>query len=257
MSVEAVLAIAGVAFFVYGLLGVKVDVKLKDFAISTGGPLEKWQRVVLIVLGLALIALTTLLSVGVLPPTPASQTPVPVPTLAETPTAVPDSLVIDSMDSMVGWSTYEDDKGSTGMLRVTPGLRNEAVEIAYDLEADGWVGVFHNVEPGSLSGTDGIRFFYSGDGARNTIELKLIYEPDSNGKSPVFSVTWMGATVADTWAMVEVPYSEFRCWEDTGCSRGDEVDLDKVWRVDFAISNKPGDTPGIGHVRIDEIQVID
>ena len=123
-------------------------------------------------------------------------------------------------------------------LRSTPGMSDNAVEISFDLKQYGYVGVSKEYYPGLLSDTDGIKFSYKGSGAPNTIELKLIYAPDSNGKSAVFSVSWHHITATNDWKTFEVLYSQFGCWADTGCVLNEQIDLGKVWKVDFAVSNK-------------------
>jgi len=99
----------------------------------------------------------------------------------------------------------------------------------------------------------GFRFSYTGSGARSTIELKLLYRPDSRGESAVFSVIWFGATPADGWLTLETAVGAFECWADTGCLPGEVFDLGKLWKIDIAISNKEGDTPGSGTVVLDDV----
>lgn len=193
--------------------------------------------------------------------------PAPVPTLAltatsthtpeptDTPTATPVSAPTRAHIPPLAWSTYSDDKGSSITIRPVQG-NDDAVEVSFDVKADGWVGLLADFDPALFYGTRGIRFFRKGSGARNTIELKLLYVPDANGESAVFSVLWPKATVADDWAPLEAPYGDFMCWRDTPCPQDGRLDLDRVWRVDLAISSKPGDTPGTGVVTIDDIQGI-
>jgi hypothetical protein len=67
---------------------------------------------------------------------------------------------------------------------------------------------------------------------------------------------WYAITATDDWESLVASYDDFGCWPDTGCFPGEKLDLDKVWRIDFAISNKTGDTPGKGLVTIDSVQGI-
>ncbi len=257
MTLEVVLAIAGILTLVYGILGVKVEIKLKDLSVSTAESLALWQRITFCLLGLALLVLTLLLALKILPPASPTPTATSAAPATPAPTVPAPALVIDAMESTANWDLYEDGLGSSCMLRTAPGFQDQAIEIVFELEANGWVGMSREIETGVLVGTDGIRFFYAGDGAPNTIELKLIYEPDDAGQSAVFSTMWFRASATADWMMLQVPYSTFACWEATGCAAGEQIDLRRVARIDFAISNKPGDTPGVGTLRIDEIGAVE
>lgn len=187
-------------------------------------------------------------------PEPPTNTPSATPTDTPTATPTPTPLIIDTMDSTLEWEQYGDDQGSSMILRSTAGMIDNAAEISFDLKANGYVGIAKEFYPGILSGTKAIKFSYNGSGAPNTIELKLLYAPDSNGKSAVFGASWHHITATNTWKTFEVPYTQFGCWVETGCAIDETVDLTRVWKVDFAISNKLGDTPGIGIIAIDNVQ---
>jgi hypothetical protein len=73
---------------------------------------------------------------------------------------------------------------------------------------------------------------------------------------PVFSVNWHAVTVTGDWVRLEAHYDQFTCWEATGCELGSVPDPARVTRIDFAVSNKPGDVPGIGVVLLDSIEAI-
>jgi hypothetical protein len=191
-------------------------------------------------------------------PTP-TLTPAPTNTPTPTPTSTPTPIIIDTMDSTSGWSTYADDEGSTISIDSVPGRTNNGLEITFDVVEWGWVGISKAINPEilpMLPRIERLGFFYVGSGAPNTIEFKLVYQPDSEGESAIFSVLWPGATVTDGWTFLEIPVSALACWADTGCQPDEEIDLERVWKIDFAISNKEGDTPGSGTVILDEIQGI-
>lgn len=175
--------------------------------------------------------------------------------LPSTNSATPTPFIIDTMETL-DWEQYGDNKGSSIVLRSKPGIADNAVEIAFELEPDGYVGISKVLDPGILSGTDGIKFSYNGSGAPNTIEIKLLYAPDSKGRTAVFSASRHHITATDGWQTFEVLYSQFGCWIDTGCAYDEKIDLKKVWKIDFAISNKLGDTPGVGIVAIENIEGI-
>lgn len=55
MTVEVVFAIAGILFFIYGLIGRKLNIEIKDVKIFGKEPLSNWQRAVLSIFGIILI----------------------------------------------------------------------------------------------------------------------------------------------------------------------------------------------------------
>lgn len=67
---------------------------------------------------------------------------------------------------------------------------------------------------------------------------------------------WNQATNTADWKYVEVPYSWFVCWRDTGCLPGELIEPGDLWKIDIAISNKVNDTPGNGTVFIGPILAI-
>ena len=242
-----VIALATLVLFgpIVVMLTIIGKVELVHFKIDLSH-LGRISRIILGVLGLGFwlavyVPLVWLLMTFQPPSTlgVAAKTPLP---LAE--------ITVDPMDSIAGWGTYHDDRGSAISMRVASGIRGDAVEIGYDLKPDGWVGIFKQIDPSVLMGTTRIRFYYSGYGMPNTIELKLIYKGGA-----VFSTQWPGVTNGE-WRVLEAPYDQFACWEATGCVKGERVDLSRVDRIDFAISNKAGNTPGIGVVRIDSVEAI-
>jgi hypothetical protein len=159
------------------------------------------------------------------------------------------------MDSYAGWFTYDDALGSSISLGSTPGWIGNALGLCYSLrQQDAWVGVYKEIDPVVLSGLEGLSFRYTGTGAPNTIELKLLYGPDAEDKRAVFSVYWPAATDAAQVRTLEAAFSDFWCWPNTGCTQDDKLDPAKVRRIDFAISCKQGDTPGQGMVTIDDLR---
>ena len=171
-----------------------------------------------------------------------------------TPTATSTSI-IDTMDSISSWRTNKHE-GSINIKSV-PGRTGNAIEISFDLKEWGYVWISKVINPEILSNKEGIRFFYKGGGEPNTIELKLVY---GDVDETTFGVLWNSATVTDDWVTVEVPYGYFDCWwpQDSCLRYGNELDLNNVRKIKFAISNKPeeGDVCGSGKVIIDDVQGI-
>jgi len=185
----------------------------------------------------------------------ATPTDIPTPTPTNTPTPTP--VVIDTMDSISGWSMRSDTK-STIEIRSVRGTIDDAIEISYTLTATltansgNWVLISRPVNMQPLSGiTKGIRFFCSGSGNYNTIELKLLYAPDpTTDQSVTFVKLWPAATVAD-WRSLQVLYTEFDCGET--CPPNGQLNLGEVRTINFAISNAQGGGSGSGTVAIDHV----
>jgi len=161
----------------------------------------------------------------------------------------------------MGWHTYNDDKGSSINKKSIPGRTNKALEITYDLKEWGWVTLNKRIDPSILSEIEGIRFFYKGTGNPNTIEFKLMYSDGDvyNGTDTTFGFLINAATVKDDWTSVEVPCNRLECWwSHKSCDDNPGLDLNKVRKIEFAISNKPedGDVYGSGRVIIDDVQGI-
>jgi hypothetical protein len=187
-----------------------------------------------------------------------------------TPTVTPTSIathppttpcIIATMDSTSGWRTYKDNEGSSINIKSIPGKTDNAIEISYDLKEWGWVTLNKRIDPSILSEIEGIRFFYKGTGKPNTIEFKLMYSDgdEYNGVDTTFGFLINAATVKDDWTQVEVPYDMLECWwSDKSCDDNPRPDLNKVRKIEFAISNKPedGDASGSGKVIIDDVQGI-
>ena len=171
----------------------------------------------------------------------------------------PQPVLVDTLDAISMWTPYLDDMGSSLEYGPARGRRTGAMELAYTVEKNGYVGVAREISPAILAGTQAIGLSYRGGAgpagrAPNTLELKLIYRPNEAGRSAIFSVLWNHATDVETWTVLQAPYGLFVCWTGTGCQPGEALDLDEVWKVDIAISNKPGDTPGSGVLLVDDIQ---
>lgn len=171
-------------------------------------------------------------------------------------TPAPMPVIIDTMDGISLWNTYQDNAGSSLAISSVPGKTTNAMEISYTVKKDGYVGVSREINSEVLTGTKAVGFSYKGNGDPNTIELKLIYKPDNSGKSAVFSVLWNHATNVQNWTFLEAPYSSFVCWTATGCQAGEALNPSKVWKIDIAISSKTSDTPGSGIILIDDVQGI-
>ena len=69
-------------------------------------------------------------------------------------------------------SCFENFSSTAAML--APGRTNNGIQLSYDLGEDGYDTITKNINPGKLSNTKGISFYYKGSGAANSIEFKLM-----------------------------------------------------------------------------------
>lgn len=191
-----------------------------------------------------------------------SQMVVVTPTLV--PTATPSQDLIDSMEIPSNWIPSFCDEGcsesrgaSVIFHDLVSGKNGKAIEIIYDVKDLGWVLITKRVDYQVLSGTSGIGFAYKGNGAPNTIELKLLLRYPGDSRDTAFGASWNGKTdTDDTWIDLEALYNkDFTCWfpEDLCKQHSNVLELTAVKRIDIAISNKPGDTAGPGKVAFDDL----
>lgn len=186
-----------------------------------------------------------------------SPTATPTKTLTATPTPE-ENYLLKSPEISVGWERGATE-GATITTSPTVG-RNEqdlALEIAYSVEEWGWVSVNRKSFVPLSATSKGVEFTYSGSGASNTIEFKLVVP--YNGEEVYFLASWGSATDTEgNWMTLKAPYTAFRCaWPEDICPNVDTIDPTQVIKIDFAIANKMGDEPGAGVVIIDNFKEIE
>jgi hypothetical protein len=182
-------------------------------------------------------------------PTPTQTfTLIPPPSLTPTPTPI--------RIGFPSWEIYTEGAESLINVRIITARTNNALELSYYIQSNGWVGIAQDIDPEILFQGYGISFFVTGGGTPETLELKLLYEPDLDGNSTIFSTSWSRESTTDGWVFLEAPFEMFTCWKGTPCPRDGKLDIEDVRRIDVAISNKSGDTAGPGFVIIDDIQVL-
>ncbi|MCS6938246.1 MAG: hypothetical protein RMJ55_06525 [Roseiflexaceae bacterium] len=164
----------------------------------------------------------------------------------------PEPFVIDDMSGASLWNIATDGRSSLFVYGESE-RTTHVLKLDYAVNNDGWVAIHREISPAALTDARAIGFSFKGSGAPNTIELKLIRKPDNDGRSAVFGVMWNHATATNGWRSVEAPYSLFVCWKETGCLPGEVLNPGEVWKIDIAISNKAGDTPGTGTIWIGPI----
>lgn len=158
------------------------------------------------------------------------------------------------MESATTWAHNNDSNSSMQNPTNVPGKVNNAVNIEYNISAWGYAGIEKHITPGSLANIKGLKLYYKGSGAPNTLEINL---KRTNG--PVFGYPCNKATnTSDEWTTLEIPINQFRLLKCDGGSRCEDtpLDLSKVDVIEFYVSNKPngGDIAGNGHIAIDEVE---
>jgi hypothetical protein len=186
-----------------------------------------------------------------------------------TPTLVPAPTKPPTLFDLRNWQTdFCDEKcgkdfgvGASSIIHtVVAGRTYEALEVVYTVNNSGWVLVKKNITPDDLAGTKGISFFYKGTGKPNSIELKLLLRYPGDIVDTTFGVLWTSATdTGDQWKSHQALYEvDFSCWGPPDlCQEHDNVfDMESVHRLEFGISNKGGDAPGLGKITFDDVMGI-
>jgi hypothetical protein len=156
------------------------------------------------------------------------------------------------MDTTQGWRPYTAPGNNsrwaspkTPLLSV-PGQTGNAIKLGFDVQKDGWVGIFKNIYPGKIPNTPGIQFSYIADTYKD-IELK-IFQQVGDGEMLCF-VDIDTSYGVGTWKNEQVLYSNLDCG-------GKLLDPTKIIRIDFAISIRQYGEPGAGEVMIDDIRAM-
>ncbi len=151
--------------------------------------------------------------------------------------------VLDPMDSLQDWITHTYTDGSVITASLASGTIGGAIELSYHLPTQaGWVLINRALPSDLLTDKLGILFSLKGLGNADTLEMKLI---DSEGIT--FGVQWNAATdTGNKWNEQRVGFDQFTCWwtdkkPDNRCPANTSLKLQKVIRLEFAISAKSGD----------------
>ena len=172
-----------------------------------------------------------------------------------TPSLTPTLPFLVDTSMLVGWiPDFTHPNSDSGINRIN--TVGNATELNYDVGKDGYVIITKRVDPQMLSGTRGIRFRYSGQGAANSMEFKLLLKYPGDTEDTTYGILLPRATHTNNqWWEVEVPYTEMTCWWPApNCAlHGNLLDPTVVDRLDFVVANKPGDDPGSGWVLFKDV----
>lgn len=160
-----------------------------------------------------------------------------------------DLITIDDMKSSSGWEKIEDESNNQiGIMNIS--IVDNGLKILYNLPRnESWVDMYKDIDFGKMPEMQKILFQYSGSGAPNTLELKLVYEDGSNfGYARNMATNSSGLVSLDPW---QITY----WWGGYRRPTGEPVDFSKVRQIHIAISNKPekNDIAGKGFIIIGSV----
>jgi hypothetical protein len=234
IAVLGVISAIGVAYFTYR--GMTDPVKLSLGATQTA------EAKLLAQLPLSPSTLTPTL-------TPAETTTSTLP-----PLLTPTPIVIVDTSTLMGWvPDFNRSKADIEKNKIE--TFENAIKLTYELGVDGFVILTKGFDSRELLRTKGISFVYSGMGEYNTLEFKLLLRYPAHEGDTTYGIIWRRETNTDgKWVKKEVPYTDLWCWGPSeDCTDHPEVDITKAARLDFAVSNKPGDDPGPGWIQIKDV----
>lgn len=146
------------------------------------------------------------------------------------------------IESVRDWSMIVDDKSKLDILLgegLTP--KSRSLVLSYDMgEAGLWVQAFKEGALGLLEG-DVLAFAYKGEG-KNSFEIKV-----EMASGETFGILFEGEVSSPNWQVKEVPLSELEYWWG---GTGKTLDPARVRKLFFAVSKKPDDAGGKGHLTI-------
>lgn len=150
------------------------------------------------------------------------------------------AAVIDSMDSLSGWSS-ESDSGSF----LTVSLDNGTVKMNYSFGTGEWAQIGKDFSSVNLSAGDSVKFFYKGSGTNDDLTVRIT---DSDGS--IFAKTISLAAAQTSWTQAVLRFSG-AAPDFTYSSGGDNLlDRTKIKKIGFEISRNSG---GTGTIAIDEV----
>lgn len=149
-----------------------------------------------------------------------------------------------AVNTITDWFIYNN-PGAIGSLNSTVSDDGTPIlDITFDLSGGKWIGAVKN-KYYNLSGYQGIKFEYKGEGSSNTIEFKL---EDSDGSN--FGLVLKSKTASDSWTTVKIPFGDMTYWWG-----GDQNLTWTAVKIHYAISQKDGDQGGTGKISIKNIGV--
>jgi WD40 repeat protein len=141
--------------------------------------------------------------------------------------------IIDNMDSVYGWETSSDAKGSVSEIEMVSGRKGPDIQISYNLKKNGWIGISKVINPEILLGTNGLYFSCFCTGGHNSLELRLKYDDGTTFVADCKNVN------QDVWSTHRKYYIDFDCLFPTkkcvACRN--QLDMHRVHKMEFIVLN--------------------
>ncbi len=164
--------------------------------------------------------------------------------------------LIDSMDSMGSWEVIKDDVGSNISIKNVVSKKGKAIEMTYELEESGFVGMSRNVDSKVLAELEGINFTYRM--TNKPVILELILSDESNTD---YNISW---TLVDDskesrpmWNYLEGYYDNFMNSKAKEANFSQEIlNRTNLRKIKFVIHGSPelGNSSRNGILAIDQIR---
>lgn len=155
-------------------------------------------------------------------------------------------ITIDDMKSLSGWEIVKDANNS----EIETSIADSGLKISYNLSKNhSWADIYKDIDFANMPKIERILFQFSGTGAPNSLELKLVYVDGST-----FGYARNKATNSSDYVSLD-PWQITYWWGGNPRPRGEPVDFAKVTQMHFAISNRPEkeDVQGEGFVIISSV----
>jgi len=157
--------------------------------------------------------------------------------------AAAESVIDDMKSAPAGW-LVEKDNGASAALGSARGQRGKALELSYNMGGGQWAGIRKKIK-GNISGYKGIRLSLRGEGASNSVEVKL-ENPDYSNFGKLLSMK----SNSGSWTTVEVPFTDLSyLWGDV-----QELNLKRT-SLHVTVVARDSDDGGIGKLIIDGIEL--
>ena len=243
---ETVFAIFGVLLVIFGIAAEIIQtIRYKDTVIVIGKP-QRIIRILLVIVGIVLIALS-LIPIRFDPPPP-------------TPEPTPSPVVVVDTATQWNWTLNTNSTKSTGTANAIS-VVEDALMLSYEVGEDGYVVLTSNIPAGVLAEAEGISFRYKGTGADNSIEFKLMLRFNGDtGDTTYGKLIQHSSNTKGEWVQVELAFEDLTCWwPEENCNiYGDLLNPNMVQRLDFVVANKidANDDPGKGLIYFTDVFAI-
>jgi WD40 repeat protein len=158
--------------------------------------------------------------------------------------------IIDTMDNTQGWVAFQDRNRS--VISISPVLspRGKAIQVDYNINYDGYVGISRNVSGQVLSQVRGLNLSYYGFDKQVALELRLIYYDGT-----IFGHSFT-AKPENKWTGLEALFEDFTLLKSfTEASANDPIlNLRKVEKMEILCKLDEGVLPGSGRILLDHIR---